>query len=164
MSTPADAKMKEMVRLPIPLQGAGLVSYVETVKQAFGLGDVSGMTLTDQAFVKGDTLVYFSFTKEVTLAGKELGEASGALTSLVGNLTLRFDGKGELGSFTLEDVSKEEIESQKASLVALIGKNQVYFAEPGEAIDISKLISMDRDFYVQVDEQGKKRVHRAFTS
>ena len=162
MSTPADSEKKSLIRLPIPLKGAGLVSYIETVKRAFGLEGVLDMTLTDQGFIKGDTLVYFSFTKEVTLAGAELGEADGVVTDFVGNLALCFDSGGELRSFNLRDVTKKHIEDQKASLVSLLRKEQVYFAKPEEAIDIPKLMSKNQEFYVQANEQGIKRVHRAF--
>jgi hypothetical protein len=146
------------------LSGTGASLFLGTVKRAFNLQSVVDMNIADQAFDGKDTLLYLSFVRDVAIEGKELKEASGVVVQLGGNLTLRFDSKGELLSYDLEDLLQDGINEEKAGIVGLIRSNAIYFAKPGEKIEVPKLIRQRQRFYIQVDNEGKKRLYKAYAT
>jgi hypothetical protein len=162
MSTPADERLKSLIKLPVPIYGAGAGLFLGTVRKAFALDGLAEMDIVDVVFEGGDTLLYLSFSREVLVEGEELGEASGYFAKLGGSITLRFDSSGSLSTYELEDVSEESIEEGKAGLVKMLKEGRVYFAQPGEPVDISRLIRRKQEFYVQVDADGRKRLHRTY--
>ncbi len=162
MSTPASDVLKATIRLPVTLSGEGSREFLDSVKRAFDLNDVIRIRVVDTAFEGKDTLLYLNFAKELLLEGPELGQASGVMAELGGMLTLRFDEAGELDSYVLDYQEKAGIDESKSGIIGLMKSGDIYFAQPGEEVDISALMRRRIKFYMQQDDQGRKRLHRVF--
>lgn len=121
-----------------------------------------GLTIADQGFAEGETTVYLSFVREVAIRGKELGKADGLLISAGGTLSLQFDSKGELIAYSLDDNTEDTAAEEKKGVLELVRTNGVYFAQPGETVNVKELIQEGKRFYVQVGRDGRKRLHRAY--
>jgi len=161
-STP-DPKLKSNIKLPITLHGPGSTDFLDTIKREFHLGNIASIEIVDQAFEDKDTLVYLAFARELPIEGPELGDANGVYVRLGGNLTLRFDKSGQLFSFELEDVNSQDVESEKKGILDLIRRKQLYFPAPREKVEVGKLISDKKRFYVETGKDGKKRLTRTGT-
>ncbi len=162
MEKPADQGMKSAVRLPLVLQGPGAESALEAIRLAFDLGETLSMSVTDQVFRKGETLLYVRYVREVALEGKELKEADGTIIQMPGSLTLRFDSKGVLKSFTKADIGVQALKSQKEELLRLMAAGRVYFAAPGEEVNVAQLNAAKKDFCIWQDQDGKKRLKKVY--
>ncbi len=127
------------------------------------MSDVFRITIVDQVFEDKDTLLYFSFAREVPIKGREMGEASGIYAKLGGNLSLRFDRTGQLKSYELEDVTDQDVEAEKKGVVDLIKHDQLYIPALSEKVNVGSLISERKLFYVETGPDGKKRLVRTGT-
>ncbi len=154
--------MQEAIRLPAVLIGPGASEFLQTVRVVFNLHDTSDLTIVDQAFVNDDTMLYLRFVREVPVRGKELGKADGVYIVVGGTLSLQFDSKGVLSSYFLEDEVEDSIVEEKNGLLKDLEKGRIYFAEPDEIVDPLKLKGDGKRFFIQVDKDGKKRLHRAY--
>ena len=163
MSAPSDHKLKSTMRLPLVLHGPGASDFLQTVKRDFHLEDIVSLEIVDQAFEDGDTLLYLAFSRELQINGQELGDANGIYALLGGNLTLRFDKSGQLSSYELEDAGQADVEAEKKGVLDLIRRKQIYFAKPGETVNVGKLVSDQKRFYVEVGKDGRKRLKRTAT-
>ncbi len=162
MSTKANEELKVALKLPATLLGEGSEEFMNTIKRKFDLTDVVSIKVVDTAFEGKDTLLYINFVKNVPIQSPELQEANGVVVELGGTLTLRFDERGELDSYVLDYQEKAGVEEAKTGLVGLMKTGNIYFARPGEKVDISGLIRQRVKFYIQEDDQGRKRLHRVF--
>jgi len=160
LATPADGQLRFAIRLPAILHGPGAADFLAAIRREFNLADVVSISVDDQAYEGDETVLFLSFIRDVPIEAKELGEASGVVVPLGGNLILRFSSKGELVSYELEEIGPEAIESQTNGILALMQRNQVYVAKPWESVSIPKLISAGKIFVLQVDEKGTKRLVR----
>ncbi len=164
MIVQADDRLKSLIKLPIVLHGKGSGEIFDVIKKYFQLDNVLEINITDQIFEDGKTKLLINIIQEVQLEGKELGEASGLMTPFGRNLTLFFDTAGELSAYEIDDLAAEGVERRKFDVKKLIENGEVYFAEKGEKIDVSKLISERKRYYVQVNEQGKKYLNFVYTT
>ncbi len=162
IGTPADERLKAAIRLPVVLWGPGASQFLDSVKSSFNLQDVEDLTVTDQGFAEGDTTVYLSFIREVPIHGKELEEADGLIIKAGGTLILHFSSKGELVVYVLDDTAEATTAEEKKGVLDMVQTGRVYFAQPGETVDIDKLTQEGKRFYIQVDKNGKKRLHRVY--
>lgn len=160
--TPASQSLKAAIHLPVVLSGPGASEFLDSVKNSFNLHDVIDLSVTDQGFADGDTIVYLHFTREISIRGKELKEAEGIIIMVGGTLALQFDSKGELSSYSLEEPTEDSAVEGKQGLVKLLQSGTVYFATLGETVDTQRLIKDGKRFYVQVDKAGLKRLHRVY--
>lgn len=160
--TPADKRLKDAIRLPIPLTGQDYQKFLEDLKRNLGLADVVDIAVVDQAFTDVGTTVYLRFSRDVPLRGKELGEADGLVIISGGTLSLAFDRKGELSSYLIDENVQETIAEGKHGLIKELQSGRVYFARPDQKVDTRALTAQGKRFYVQVDKEGKKRLHRVY--
>ncbi len=148
--------------MPIALTGKGYQDFLEAVRGNLYLKDVVDLAVVDQAFTDSGTTVYLRFARDVILRGRELGEAEGVVILSGGTLSLVFDRKGELSSYTVDDNSEETVKEGKQGLLKELQRGRVYFASPKEKVDKVLLTQLGKAFYVQVDAAGKKRLNRVF--
>ncbi len=162
IGTQADKRLKAAIRLPAVLLGQGSAEFIETIKNSFDLQDTTDLTVVDQAFVKGDTMLYLRVLREAPLRGKELGKADGVMIMIGGTLTLQFDPKGELSSYTLDDSVEDSVIEAKIGLLKDLENDRIFFAEPGETVDTRKLTMEGKRFYIQANKTGRKYLHRVY--
>jgi hypothetical protein len=158
---PSD-QMKAAIRLPVTISGSGSEEFLILVKREFHIEDTKSIRIVDSAFDGRDSLLYLSFVRDASLKGKELREAEGLVVELGGTLTLRFDSAGTLDSYFLNDSLDSGIEETKSGVIGLMNQGKIYIAQPGEKVDVSKLVREGIPFYMQEDLEGKKRLFRAY--
>ncbi len=164
MSEKPSQEMKDAVRLPIVILGDDSEVFSSLIKREFKLDDAKKIIVVDSVFEGDDTLLYLSFVRDVAIVGTEMREASGLVVELGGTLTLRFDKKGELVAYSMNDQQGAGIQETKTGVIGLLNEGKIYFAKPGEKVDVSKLARERIPFYMQEDNDGTKRLFRAYVS
>lgn len=154
----ADEKLRSLIKLPIVLYGERHEEFLDLLRRAFRLDNMTEINITDQIFNDKETILYLSLVQEVKLEGTDLGEANGLLTPVGRNLVLHFDTSGQLFSYEIDDIAQDGIERIKFDLIKLIRDGEIYFAKAGEKLDLQRLIREKKRYYIQPDEEGKKHL------
>ncbi len=158
----ADEKLKSAVKLPVDLMGDQATNFLNVIRGSMRLGSVINLELDGFEFKDHQTYVYLNFLEEVKIEDEELGEASGIYVTHPGHATLIFDEKGQLKEYELvrPTENEETSASLKASVMDLLARNAVYFAKPGELVELDKL-PRNQNFMVVTDATGKRKLERA---
>ena len=163
MQVTADSRLRSQIRLPIELAGRDVEAFFSLVKSAFNLKNASELTIVNHYLDENDTLLFLRFAQDIPIEAEELGKLSGVVIREGGELNLRFDSTGALKSYELELPTGEVVKNAKRDFLTLLETKQIYFAKPGEKVDVNKLIASGQRFYLQEDASGKKRLYRAYT-
>ncbi len=156
----ADDRLKSAVKLPVTLFGEGSTEFLSTMRSEFHLGKARSLEIVDQAFEDGNTLLFLRFTEDTILRGTDLGIADGVAVEIGGTLTLRFDSKGGLDSYDLEQTSEKDLAAERKEFVTMVSAGMVHLAGRNEAVNPRRLVENGKTLYIQEDGMGILRPHR----
>jgi len=139
--------------------------FIEQVKAALGLPhdtqlELQGIVLNSQ----GERIVTYSAKIEIKLESVELGEADGVVMDQWMMVSLRFDARGGLVSSHAGSLDESRVRQAREQIRRLLAADEIYVPAPGEKIDPTILRAQHKPWYIAIDEQGRKRLRRAYIS
>jgi hypothetical protein len=134
---------------------SGIRKWLPVPKTAFRL--VNERTRRDQTRV-----LYYAAPRRVTFTGESLGAANGAVATLADAVAVQLDADGIIVSSHYHHVDRAQEKRVRDHLAKLIARQRVYAAAPGERVDPAELLAQKKPYYLTYDEQGNRRIRRAF--
>lgn len=110
------------------------------------------------------TRIAFSYTQAVQLDDDNLQGAAGVCVEVSAHGELKFNARGTLVTYNVEPADPRQLQAITANVSKLVENGEVYVAKPGEKVDPDKLRQQGKSWYVQEDEDGNKRLKRAWIS
>lgn len=107
-------------------------------------------------------ILHYTATRKVELKGKELGIARGAVVDVSDGLAVHVDSQGKVISSHLYKSDRAHQKRIRDHVARLVERNRVYEARKDEAVDPASLIERKKPYYITYDQEGNKRIRRAF--
>ena len=107
-------------------------------------------------------VLQFTATRQVELKGKELGVARGVVVDIADAVAVHVDGEGRFMAAQARHADRAREEQVRDHVAKLVARGRVYEARVGEHTDPMMLIARRQPYYIAYDEQGNKRISRAF--
>ncbi len=134
---------------------SGIRQWMALHKSDFQL--VSEQTRSDQSRV-----LHYAAPRRVEFTGSALGVANGAQVTMADAVAVQVDREGKVVSSHYHQVDRGQEKRVRDHVAKLVARRRVYEAKQGEAVDPAELIAQKKPYYIAYDEQGNKRIRRAF--
>ena len=155
------ANLAEMAKIGIPVPPGFAITTAEC--NAY----LKNQKLTDELKKDIDEAV----RKLEKTVGRKFGDArdpllfsvrSGAIVSMPDALSVSVDQEGRVLSSQLHMADEGHKKRIHDHVVKLVERGRVYASAAGEKIDLTSLIEQKKPYYIDFDQAGNKRIHRAF--
>ena len=110
---------------------------------------------------QGQVLHYVA-PRQVAVRGDALGVASSAMVTMADAVALQVDREGKVVSSHYHQADRGQEKRVRDHVAKLVARKRVYEAKPGERVEPAELIAQRKPYYIAHDEQGYKRIRRAF--
>jgi hypothetical protein len=107
-------------------------------------------------------VLHYTSERRIELKGKALGAASGAVVDVADALAIQVGRDGKVVSSHLHRTDRAHQQRIRDHVEKLVARGRVYEAREGEQVDPAALIEQKKPYYIAYDEQGRKRIRRAF--
>lgn len=107
-------------------------------------------------------VLHFVAPREMQLKGRDLGPARGAVVTVTDAVSLHVDPDGRVLSANQHKVDKGQEKRIQDHVAKLVRRGRIYDAGKEGAVDPSLLIERKQPYYLEYDNEGKKRIRRAF--
>jgi hypothetical protein len=107
-------------------------------------------------------VLHYTSERRMELKGKTLGVARGAVVDVSDALAVQVDREGKVVSSHLHRSDRAHQRRIRDHVEKLVARGRVYEAREGEQVDPATLIDQKKPYYIAYDEQGRKRIRRAF--
>ena len=77
-------------------------------------------------------------------------------------IAVQVDRDGKIVSSHYHQVDRGQEKRARDHVAKLIARKRVYAAKEGEVVDSAELMAQRKPYYIAYDEQGNKRIRRAF--
>ena len=134
---------------------SGFRAAMQAPKQEFRL-------VEEHARGDAGSVLHYSSERRMELKGKALGAANGAVVDVPDSLAVQVDRQGRVVSSHLHETDRAHQRRIRDHVAKLVARDRVYEAREGEQIDPAVLIDQKKPYYIAYDEQGNKRIRRAF--
>ncbi|MBI5652585.1 MAG: hypothetical protein HZC40_19385 [Chloroflexi bacterium] len=114
------------------------------------------------ADARGGWNVEYAITLPIQIRGGEFGIANGVIVDERVSAALVFDARGALVSSQVSPVDERHLRSVKDQIKKLAATDQIFSAPSGEPIDSTALRAQRKPWQIVADEQGHKRLKRAY--
>lgn len=153
--------MRDELRLAEP-DAARDAHFVERVKTALDLPADARLELqraTEDA--QGRHTVEYTIAQPIEIQGAEFGAADGVTVEEQRMVSLLFDARGALVSSQVSPIDERHLRLVKDQIRKLAAANAIGPAPSGEVSDADALPAVRRPWYIEMDEEGRKRLKRA---
>ncbi|MEW5719915.1 MAG: hypothetical protein AB1817_14900, partial [Chloroflexota bacterium] len=134
---------------------SGIRQWMALHKSDFRL--VDEQTRSDQSRV-----LHYAAPRRVEFTGNSLGVANGAQVTMADAVAVQVDRTGKVVASHYHQVDRGQEKRARDHIAKLVARKRVYAAKHGEAVDPAELIAQKKPYYIAYDEQGNKRIRRAF--
>ncbi|MDE3088905.1 MAG: hypothetical protein KGJ80_05930 [Chloroflexota bacterium] len=145
---PASVRIGE--GLPSGFRGA-----VHVPKQEFRL-------VGEQPRRHASRVLHYRAARTMQLKGRAFGAARGAVIDVPDYLALQVDRGGRVRSSHLHRADRAHEKRIRDHVAKLVARDRVYVAREDESVDTAQLIAQKKPYYIAYDENGDKRIRRAF--
>jgi hypothetical protein len=118
--------------------------------------------VNEQARRDQGRVLHYVAPRRVEFTGDALGIANGAVATMTNAIAVHVDRDGAVVSSHYHQVDRGQEKRARDHVAKLIARKRVYAAKAGEAVDPEELIAQKKPYYIVYDEQGNKRIRRAF--
>jgi hypothetical protein len=138
-------------------------AFIAQVKAALKLPDDAQIELENVARgAAGGVAVNYAITMPIELQGVEFGVANGISVDERVTATLNFDARGALVSSQKTSIDERHLRLVKDHVRKMVANDEIYIASPGEEVDTDALRSKRKPWYVETDQNARKRLKRAY--
>ncbi len=107
-------------------------------------------------------VLHYVAPQRVEFTGDALGVANGAVVTMTSAIAVQVDRDGKIVSSHYHQVDRGQEKRARDHVAKLIARKRVYAAKEGEVVDPAELMAQRKPYYIAYDEQGNKRIRRAF--
>lgn len=107
-------------------------------------------------------VLYYAAPRRVQFTGESLGAANGAVATVADAVAIQLDPQGLVISSHYHQFDRWQEKRARDHVAKLIARQRVYATREGETIEPAELIAQKKPYYLAYDEQGNKRIRRAF--
>ena len=107
-------------------------------------------------------VLHYATPRRVEIKGDALGVANGAVVTVADVVAVQVDRDGKVVSSHYHQVDRGAEKRIRDHVAKLAARKRVYAAQAGQVIDPSELIAQRKPYYIAYDDEGRKRIRRAF--
>ncbi len=134
------------------------------VGAALGLSRQAFQLVSQLEKSSGNKVLDFRQERQLELVDHALGIARGVVVNLVDAVSVMLDASGELVASHAQIADTAYEKRIQDHIAKLIERNRIFIADDPQSIDSDELIDRRQPYYIAPDEEGNRRIYRAFVA